>query len=63
MLCYGGWPDYTDDEHLTIGLEPTNALPDSLDKAISRNGCPYPKPGTTDMWSLTLNVMEGKPDF
>jgi hypothetical protein len=62
-LCYGGWPDYTDHKHLTIGLEPTNGRPDSLEKAISRNECPYLESGTTDTWSITLSVMEGKPDF
>jgi len=62
-LCYGGWPDHNSNKHLTVGLEPTNGRPDSLQKAVARNECPYLESGATDTWSLTLSIINGKPDF
>ncbi|HKJ30246.1 MAG TPA: hypothetical protein VKA34_00395 [Balneolales bacterium] len=62
-LCYGGWPDHTDNKHLTVGLEPTNGRPDSVQKAKDRKECPFLEAGATDTWTLTIDIIQGKPDF
>lgn len=61
-LCYGGWPEWTDDKHLTVALEPTNGRPDSLKEAVDRNECASLGPHQSTCWSLELNFLKGKGD-
>jgi len=61
-LCYGGWPDWTDDKHLTVALEPTNGRPDSLKEAVKRDECASLGPNQSTCWSLELSFIKGKGD-
>jgi len=60
-LCYGGWPATAENKHLTVGLEPTNGWPDSLENAVNQGECSSLDAGAKTTWPLTVSLWEGIP--
>ncbi len=62
-LCYGGWPEGSEEKHLTVGLEPCSGRPDSLEEAINRNEYSQIMPNENKEWQLIMNVSNGVPSL
>jgi len=61
-LCYGGWPEESEQKHFTIGIEPTNGRPDSLSEAVKRGECVEIDAHKAHNWALEMSIWQGKPD-
>lgn len=59
-LCYGGWPEDSDEKDLTVALEPCIGRPDSLEKAIEWGENRELKPSEKHEWSLKITIEDGK---
>ena len=55
-ICQGGWPSSRTGKHFTVGLEPCNGRPDSLDEAIRRNECAVVDPSGTKQWWMEIEI-------
>jgi hypothetical protein len=58
-LCYGGWPEQSDDKEFTVALEPAKGGFDALEDAISHNKYSEINPGETQNWHIELSVHNG----
>ncbi|WP_069130281.1 aldose epimerase family protein [Rhodohalobacter halophilus] len=59
-LCYGGWPEDSDEKDLTVALEPCIGRPDSLNKAMEWGEHLEIQPSQMREWSLKISVQDGK---
>ncbi|MHB1686743.1 MAG: hypothetical protein ACYCVH_05140 [Ignavibacteriaceae bacterium] len=62
-ICYGGWPEDSDNKHFTIGLEPTNGRPDSLAEAIENRECSIVEEYSEKKWELEISIWQGTPNI
>ena len=62
-LCYGGWPEDSENKHFTLGIEPTTGWPDSLSEAVSWGDKRIIKANSKIGWSLNITIEDGKFDI
>ena len=62
-LCYGGWPEESDNKHYTLGIEPTTGWPDSLSEAVRWGDKRSIKANSKFEWSLDITIQNGKFDI
>lgn len=58
-LCYGGWPEGTEEQQYTIAIESVSGRPDALDEAIKRKEASTIRPGEIKEWTLEIDCVEG----
>jgi galactose mutarotase-like enzyme len=59
-LCYGGWPENSENKDLTAALEPCIGRPDSLEKAIKWGENLEINPSEMHEWSMKITIEDGK---
>lgn len=59
-LCYGGWPEETQEKEYTLALEPCSARPDSLSEACKWSDQQQISPLSIKCWEIDISVSKGK---
>ncbi|RNC83211.1 MAG: hypothetical protein ED557_10935 [Balneola sp.] len=58
-LCYGGWPESSEEKQLTVAIEPTNCDTDCLSEAIQQGKHTSLMPGKSNSWFFELCIEPG----
>jgi galactose mutarotase-like enzyme len=55
-LCYGGWPEGSDNTQHCVAIEPCNAPVDSLEKAVQAGTARRLAPGQVNSWWMEIGL-------
>ena len=62
-LCYGGWPESSQQKDYTVALEPCSSRPDSLNEAIKWGEQKSIRPKDISTWELEILIHDGQPNI
>lgn len=57
-LCYGGWPEDSEQKEFTVALEPCSGRPDALDKSCEWGEEQRIAPKATKSWELRIDISQ-----
>lgn len=60
-LCYGGWPEESEEKHYTVAIEPTTSPTDSLKDALINENYSEVPPKSVKEWTMEVSVFTGMP--